>query len=247
MENKRYHLLDNIRGLTLLSMICYHGAWDLVYLFGLNLSWYDKMPGYIWQQSICWIFIFLSGFCLQLGHHPFKRGIIVSAAGLLVTAVTVLFMPEERVIFGVLTLIGAAMIITAVLRSVLEKIPSSVGMIIAILLFFLFRNVNEWTFGFEAFSFGQIPEALRHSWILTFLGSPMYGFYSTDYFSIIPWLFLFLSGYYFYDIMDRKQWLKQLTRGEHSPLAWLGRHSLEIYLIHQPVLYGLFSLIAWIG
>ena len=62
----RYRLLDELRGLDLISMMCYHGLWDVVFLFGVQLPWYSGMPGHLWQQSICWVFILLSGFCLPL-------------------------------------------------------------------------------------------------------------------------------------------------------------------------------------
>ena len=123
----RYALLDELRGLDLISMMCYHGLWDVVFLFGVQLPWYTGMPGHLWQQSICWVFILLSGFCLPMGHHPYKRGALVFGAGALVTAVTVLFMPEDVVLFGVLTLLGSAMAITALLEKALRKIPPAVG------------------------------------------------------------------------------------------------------------------------
>ena len=123
----RYALLDELRGLDLISMMCYHGLWDVVFLFGVQLPWYTGMPGHLWQQSICWVFILLSGFCLPMGHHPYKRGALVFGAGALVTAVTVFFMPEDVVLFGVLTLLGSAMVITALLEKALRKIPPAVG------------------------------------------------------------------------------------------------------------------------
>lgn len=97
----RYRLLDELRGLDLISMMLYHGMWDVVFLFGVAQKWYTGRPGFVWQQSICWVFILLSGFCLPLGHHPFRRGAVVFGAGALVTAVTLLFLPEDVVWFGV--------------------------------------------------------------------------------------------------------------------------------------------------
>ena len=91
----RYALLDELRGLDLLSMIGYHACWDLIFLFGMSATWYTGWQGHLWQQSICWVFILLSGFCLPLGHHPFRRGAVVFGAGALVTAVTLLFLPED--------------------------------------------------------------------------------------------------------------------------------------------------------
>lgn len=58
----RCALLDELRGLDLISMMLYHGMWDLVYLFGVRAPWYGSWQGELWQQSICWVFILLSGF-----------------------------------------------------------------------------------------------------------------------------------------------------------------------------------------
>lgn len=50
----RYRLLDELRGLDLISMMLYHGMWDVVFLFGVAQKWYTGRPGFVWQQSICW-------------------------------------------------------------------------------------------------------------------------------------------------------------------------------------------------
>ena len=99
---RRIAALDALRGLTLLSMIAYHTCWDLVYLFGMDWDWYRGTGAYIWQQSICWTFILLSGFCWSMGRQPLRRGLTVFACGWVVTLVTVVFMPEEQIWFGVL-------------------------------------------------------------------------------------------------------------------------------------------------
>ena len=103
-EKQRLHALDAIRGITLLSMIAYHAMWDLVYMFGVRADWYRSDAAHLWQQSICWTFILLSGFCHALGRKPWKRGLIVFGASVIVSAVTLIFMPNQRILFGVLNL-----------------------------------------------------------------------------------------------------------------------------------------------
>lgn len=120
----RYALLDELRGLDLVSMMLYHACWDMMFLFGIWMDWYTGMPGRLWQQTICWVFILLSGFCVPLGHRTLKRGAQVFAAGALVTVVTLVFMPEDRVVFGVLTFLGSAMLLTGVLEPLLKKNPA---------------------------------------------------------------------------------------------------------------------------
>ena len=49
----RYALLDELRGLDLVSMMLYHACWDMMFLFGIWMDWYAGMPGRLWQQTIC--------------------------------------------------------------------------------------------------------------------------------------------------------------------------------------------------
>lgn len=246
MEKIRYGLLDSLRGLVLISMILFHACWDLVYIFEKDFSWYRGTGAYIWQQSICWTFILLSGFCWSLGRKPGKRGLIVFLAGAVVSLVTVLFMPGDRVVFGVLTLIGSCMLIMIPLHKGLKHVPAGVGLIVCIVLFILTRNVNDGYLGFENLNLIKLPEILYEGQIMTFLGFTDPGFYSTDYFSLFPWFFLFLAGYFLYYIIcaanDGKIMDKYCRQGV-EPFSFLGKHSLLIYMLHQPVIYGIFVLL----
>ena len=239
-STSRYALLDELRGLDLISMMLYHGMWDLVYLFGVSAPWYATWKGELWQQSICWVFILLSGFCLPMGHHPLKRGATVFGAGALVTAVTLLFMPEDVVWFGVLTLIGSAMILTGLLDRFLQKVPAGFGMAISFLLFLPTRNAASGYFGFGAFRV-LLPRSLYANYLTAYLGFFPLGFFSTDYFPLIPWLFLFWTGYFLHHLVGRER-MEPLRRSVCPPLGWLGRHSLLLYLLHQPVIFGVLSL-----
>lgn len=144
----RYALLDELRGLDLVSMMLYHACWDMMFLFGIWMDWYAGMPGRLWQQTICWVFILLSGFCVPLGHRTLKRGAQVFAAGALVTVVTLVFMPEDRVVFGVLTFLGSAMLLTGVLEPLLKKIPPAAGLAVSAVLFALTYHLDERWLGF---------------------------------------------------------------------------------------------------
>ncbi len=68
-NKKRYGKLDGIRGIALLNMIAYHMTWDLVYIYQVDWGWYRSQGAYLWQQGICWTFIFLSGFSRRRSYH----------------------------------------------------------------------------------------------------------------------------------------------------------------------------------
>ena len=233
----RLHLLDAFRGLTLLSMIAYHGMFDLVEIYRVPVLWFFQTPGHVWQQSICWMFILLSGFCWRLGKAPLKRGLVISGGGLLITVVTHVFMPSERILFGILTFTGAAMLILIPLSKGLDRIPAFAGLLGSGLLFFLTRNVNQGYFGFESLVLGRVPAGFYQGFFMTALGFPETGFFSGDYFSFFPWIFLYLCGYFLYGVLMDSQTAGQFLRRQTiSVLEWIGRHSLLIYLLHQPVL-----------
>lgn len=243
-KKQRYDLLDSIRGFTMISMILYHGVWDLVYLYGVKWDWYYGTGAYIWQQSICWVFIFLSGFCWSLGSKPLKRGLTVFAAGIIISAVTCFFMPESRVIFGILTLIGSCMILMIPLHKLLRNIPEIPGMIASAVLFVLTKNINEGSLGFHEWKLAELPQAWYQGDVAAFLGFPGADFWSADYFSLFPWLFLFVCGYFSYYVLKNKNILDRYFMLGTNPFKKIGQHSLSVYMLHQPVLYILLQLMS---
>lgn len=236
-KEKRLLLLDSIRGATLLSMVAYHAVWDLVYLCGVQLSWYRGDAGFFWQQSICWTFIFLSGFCWPLGHDPIKRGLTVLLCGMAVTVATALFLPENRVVFGVLTLLGSCTLLLAPLDRLLRRVPPVWGLLGSAALFALTRDVNQGWLGFGGRQLARLPGWLYQGPGATYLGFMEPGFFSTDYFSLLPWMFLFLAGYFACRLCGGKEKLAAWAGWGIRSLGAVGRYSLPIYMLHQPVLY----------
>ena len=101
MKEKRLELLDTIRGIVLVSMIIYHATWNMVYIYGMNWEWYKSYGAYLWQQSICWTFILLSGFCFSLGRRHLKSGLMIFGSGAVVTLVTILVTSRLTIPFAV--------------------------------------------------------------------------------------------------------------------------------------------------
>ena len=237
---QRLHFLDALRGFTLVNMIAFHGLWNLVYLFGLKADWYTGTPGYIWQQWICWTFILLSGFCWSFSRNHLKRGLTVFGGGLIVTAVTCLVMPESRIVFGVLTCIGSCMLLMIPTEKLAGKLPAAVGLALSFGAFVLLRNISSGSLGFESWVICRLPASLYQNLLTAYLGFPHPGFFSTDYFPLLPWFFLFVAGYFLFRLLNERGLNEKLfSRGQIPVLNWLGRHSLIVYLLHQPVLYGL--------
>ena len=86
----------------------------------------------------------------------------------------------------------------------------------------------------------RLPEALYRDDFTACFGFPPRDFFSTDYFPLLPWLFLFWCGFYLYDITRRDSALLSVRL---PLLTVMGRYSLWVYLFHQPIIYAVLSLI----
>lgn len=243
MKEKRLELLDTIRGIVLVSMIIYHATWNMVYIYGMNWEWYKSYGAYLWQQSICWTFILLSGFCFSLGRRHLKSGLMIFGSGAVVTLVTILVMPGNRIVFGVLTCIGSCILIFTFSEKIWRRIPAALGVVLSFGLFLFTKNINNGYLGFGDWKVIEIPANWYRNYFMAYLGLPFRGFYSTDYFSVFPWLFLFLVGFYVYGILNKYKLLNmEFWEKGVAGFSFLGRHSLLIYLLHQPVIYGVQEL-----
>ena len=213
-------------------MISYHFLWDLVYLYNADIPWYKSHGAYIWQQSICWTFILLAGFSWHLGKKHMKRGLWAFGGGVVVSLVTAIVLPNDRVRYGVLTLIGSCILIWILLDKVLKKIPAGVGVSVSFVLFLILRS---WT---KQDPIQLSDNLLNVTWlksVLAYIGFPQAGFSSTDYFPLLPWIFLFATGYFLYSFLQEKGLINRLFGKWKVPgINFLGKHSLIIYMIHQP-------------
>ena len=230
-SHKRFAILDTYRGFVIINMIAFHFLYDVFMAFGVDRHWYFQPVNRFWQQYICWSFILLSGWVWPYGaSKALKRGIFLNICGLGITAVTAIALPSEIVIFGVLNFLGSAVLLMIPLEKLLKRIPSALGFFIFFALFIRFYYCNTWSMGIESI-------------LLIPIGFPTRGFYSSDYFSILPWFFLYVTGYYLGRILESKKGFLRINGVKIPVLDIMGRKSVWIYLIHQPICYGICLLL----
>jgi uncharacterized membrane protein len=177
MSGARYRMIDSLRGLALLNMLAFHFAYDVNVIYSANYLW-PTFPGIvIWERFICCAFILISGISLNFSSHPFRRGLIVNACGLLITAVTGLVMPKQIVVFGILNCIGCSMLITQALRKLLERRNPYLGAAVSFCLFALFYGLPHRFIGIFDFPLLRLPDALYGFYPLSFLGFMSDGFF----------------------------------------------------------------------
>ena len=116
-----------------------------------------------------------------------------------------------------------------------------VGAVICMLGFLLCFSVQYGAIGIYRAALIELPTAWYTSPYLFWLGLPQRSFFSADYYPLLPWTLLFFAGAF------SGAYAKLLPRGPISqrlaPLAFIGRHTMLIYLVHQPVFYGIFFLV----
>lgn len=228
---KRNYFIDKFRGFTIISMVLFHLMYNINYYW--QVSWYDgSLINKIWQLSIATSFFTISGLTSNFlnASKNIKRGIITTLIGLAISLVTYLFAPEQSIIWGVLNGLGASMIITGILQKYL-KINDK--------LFFVFFLLFIITYNVPRGSLYGIFKNLYDKNLFV-LGFPGESFISSDYFPIIPWLFIFIGGYLLGNYVNIKD---KSSKSNDSLLAKIGRHSMEIYLAHQIILYPLVTLL----
>ena len=243
MADRRYHLIDALRGLALLNMLGMHFLYDVNVVFGREPTWYLRPAVFLWQQYICWSFILIAGFSFHWGRRGnLKRGLLLNVLGLVITAVTLVAVPSEAIWFGILNFMGCAILLTIPLERGLKKLPPTLGLALCFALFLLFHHVESGILGLGAFSV-RLPAALYRYRILAPLGFPDAHFRSSDYFPMLPWYFLFLCGWFLGVLFQRHESWQRAARIKIPLLSAVGRKTIWVYMLHQPILMGLCMLL----
>lgn len=161
---------------------------------------------------------------------------------MLVSLVSYIFMPQMPINFGILAFMGSATLIMIPLEKLLDEVNASVAVAVCFLFFLLCKNVPYGNLGFEGLNILELPDFLYRNAATAYLGFPPVGFVSGDYYPLIPWFFLYLGGYFFWKSFGMKPEIQKVLSFKVPFMAFLGRHSLLVYLIHQPVCFGVVYL-----
>ena len=227
---KRITVFDTIRGFTMLSMAGFHTCYDLAtYMVGICPG-LPRPSSRTSARSISWVFLFIAGWMCTLSRNNIKRAAKYAAAALVVWIATTLVSVDDSVNFGIIFCMAACTAIVALARPVLVKVPSVWAIAICLTLFAL-----TWS----------IPKAVYPIPYLAWLGFPGPDFVSGDYYPLIPFLFMYLTGFFAARTAQKANFEVPAWAYENPipALASLGRHALPFYLLHQPVILGVLELI----
>lgn len=235
-SSQRFWEIDLLRGVAVMMMITFHILFNLAFFSDYPLV-LDEGFWFYFQQATAGLFFLVAGVALTLSYARtgdrsfwrfFRRGGKIFAWGMVVTAVTWLFLREGFVVFGVLHCIGLSIILAyPFLKRSLWALPAGILCLAA------GNYLDNFTFPFPYLLWlGFVPER----------------FYTVDYFPLLPWFGLFLLGLFLGGLLypSGRRRFPLPDCPEFPPLRgviFLGRHSLVIYLLHQPVLLALLAVL----
>ena len=224
-------------------MIVYHGIYDCL-LFSGSLRLVFTVPFLIWEASIAWTFIFVAGWMSSFSSNNICRGIFYLLVALLIFAATSFAGIDTPISFGIIFLIGASSLIVGIIKKIAELPANLVVALVIFLLFLFFYFIPEKRIGIGIFS-APIPPLFvgLYGHGFAFLCFPSNSFAAGDYFPLIPFFFLFLAGAIMGNRVPKTTCRRQVFSIKCRPINWLGRHSLGVYLLHQPILFVLFFII----
>lgn len=243
-KQERIEALDLLRGIAMILVVLYHILYDLRFIYGKNIP--DLItPGNqgfeVFHTCFLWVLFAVSGICTGYSRNSVKRGAVLYIIGWMITAVTAVFMPSELIVFGVLSCFGACMVITGLIKPLFEKVNPWIMFSICFALWFVFRSFHR---GQIDLIFTQIsvscPEGVE--WLYP-VGLPSPSFISADYFPIIPYIFMFWAGAALYRPVSGHLLPRKFYEIKSGPIGFIGRNSLIIYAVHQPLLLILFEVL----
>ena len=231
---KRIWELDVLRGVCILGMVVVHLIYDLQTFFSLPFLADSQLFDLIKQWGGV-LFLLISGICVTLGSHPVRRGLIVFACGLICSAVTAgmyfLNVADKSIIiyFGVLHCLGVCMLLWPLFKRLPVWALGLLGLGLTVLGLWISGNV-----------------VVDFPWLIP-LGLVPGDFASSDYFPLLSNLGFFLVGAFLGKTLYRKkETLLPRVNPANPVLAFftlLGKWSLPVYLLHQPIITGLLYLI----
>ncbi len=245
-NKKRIHTLDETRGFCVFCMVFFHCFFTLGVMFGgkFSLVLFDVFTPI--QPVFATAFILICGISCHLSHNNLSRGLKILVVSIAVTIVTTVIMPETPIVFGILHLLCVGIFLYIPIKPLIEKIPVWLGVGLCLLLFIITYNLPIGYLGFGNIKI-DLPANLYSGDFMMFLGfaSP-YKAYS-DYFPLLPWIFPFFAGTFIGKPAKKDKFPKFMYKSRIPFFSILGQNALLVYVVHQPIAYGVYYLISLLG
>lgn len=221
---QRIREIDFARGIAVILMIVFHLTYDLAEFYHMPIN-YHSGPIYYTGKAAAISFILLAGISSTLSPGSIYRGCKLILWGIVIWIVVSIAVPGSHIIFGILQFLGSCILLQHIFSLHRLKWPALLlASIVSIYTGVIFSRVN-------------MPGNL-----LAPLGLTNDNFFSVDYYPLFPWSGVFLLGMVLGKLAYAKPRSLIGPGQNHDPISFLGRHSLTVYLLHQPVILALLYL-----
>lgn len=219
--------LDVLRGLAIVAMIAYHFCFDLRYFGVAHWDFEHDMRWLAARSTILSSFLLIAGVSAVLANsqpsplsHWLRHAGIIAGAALLVTAGSYVLFPQSFIWFGVLHATALSLLLVKPLLA--RPWAAAIAGVVVIVAGLVYAN--------PAFD----------NRVLGFVGFMTHKPMTEDYVPLFPWLGVLLLGIALGHLLLRTRFaaLAPLARLP-AFLSFLGRHSLVVYLVHQPLMMTL--------
>ncbi len=243
----RVHTLDELRGFAIFCMVFYHAFFTVGYFF--KIEWGRVLVDFFMpaEPYFAAMFIVISGIACCLTHSNLERGVKLALISAVVSLVTYLTLGGSDMIrFGILHMLAVGMLLYGLFHKYLRLIPNWLGLLLNVFLFVFSYHIVDRSLGLPFLFKIHLPAEWYSTSYLFMFGFPDYGFESSDYFPIFPWIFIFFAGAFIGRIAVKRGFPKFMMKKRIGFFAFLGRKSLIIYLVHQPVIFGICYGVLWV-
>lgn len=235
-RSRRIVWIDVARGCAIVAMAIYHFAWDLQHFGYVAAPMIDVGGWKMFARVDASSFLFLVGVSLVLAHYDgirwrrfWKRMGQIVAGALAITLVTYFVTPDTFIFFGILHAIALASLVGLIFL----RAPPPLTLLAAVFAFVAPWYLRSTIFDFPPLWFAGLSQTIPRS---------------NDYVPLFPWLAPLLCGIALTRIGKTAGFFEWLR--DHAPppgaltalLTFGGRHSLAVYLLHQPILFGVVFL-----
>jgi uncharacterized membrane protein len=241
----RILLIDTLRGIALIAMATYHFTWDIEFFGYVDPGTATQGFFRLYARAIASSFLFLAGVSLVLAHgrgirwHAFgKRLAIVAGAALAISIATFFIFPQEWIFFGILHNIA----LSSLIGLAFLQLPLAIAFAVPVMI--VAAMIVD-----AVVMPGMLQSSLFDTRWLAWIGFAEFPPRSNDYVPLFPWLAALLMGIAVTRLAIARGWTGRLAKLQSvdTMLAKAGRHSLIVYLVHQPILLALvylFSLVS---
>lgn len=222
-NNKRIWEIDFLRGIALILMIIFHLVYDLKEFFEYNLSYNQGVYMYIGKISGS-LFILISAVSCSFSRNNFKRAGKFLGVAVIITLVSSMHNPAYSIKFGIMHFLGMSILLYPVLAKQNKYLLAILGTAII--------GLGQY--------FGPIPATNNYLFLFNLTSTT---WVSTDYYPLFPWFGVFIYGIILGKVFY--SWNEGLNSRvyRNNIIVFLGRHTLVVYLIHQPLLLLMISVI----